>query len=94
VGWEEARSGLVLALDGGGALELASRTASGSPQILSPSGWDVSRLLRIMSAPPNVAPDVPLLLTGLPAGSYTVSLGTAATAVSVREGEQASARLD
>lgn len=92
--WEEARRGLVLALNSGGGLELASRTASGSPRILSPAGWDVSRLLRIMSAPPHVAPDAPLLLSGLPAGSYTVSLNGASTAVSVREGEQARAHLE
>ena len=47
-----------------------------------------------MSTPPHVAPDAPLLLSGLPAGSYTVSLNGAYTAVSVRDGEEARARLD
>lgn len=81
---EDAREGLPVRLSGAFSLRVESeRTAS--PRVVSEKGWDLSWLLRLLGSPPVLSPEQPLLITGLPAGRYTVSEGRASVTVPVTE---------
>jgi hypothetical protein len=73
--WDHTRDGLVSTLerDTGGLL-IRSEQLRGTVTIESAQGWDVSRLLTRLGSRPDVAPERPLQLEGLPEGGYTVSL--------------------
>ncbi|HXU29699.1 MAG TPA: carboxypeptidase-like regulatory domain-containing protein, partial [Thermoanaerobaculia bacterium] len=73
---------------------VTSDTHQGSPRILTPNGWDVSWLLRLLGAPPRLAPDLPLRMSGLVAGRYSISLDGASVTVTVREQHPAEGRLE
>jgi len=47
----------------------------GSPDILSATGWNVSRMFGWAGLRLTVSPDQPLVIRGLPAGPYSISLG-------------------
>jgi hypothetical protein len=93
VSWEQARSGSVLRLDSGGTLVVLSESREGNLDILAPGGWNVSHLLLQLGTPPRVGPDQPLQMAGLPAGVYTLALGSQPVSVEVKGGEESRAEL-
>ncbi len=93
VAGKQAREGITLTLSGHGGLSVESEQRQGSPRILSPNGWDLSWLLRLLGSPVFLSPDQPLRLEGLPPGSYTVALDDVSLVVAVRAGELVDARL-
>ncbi|MCL4837245.1 MAG: carboxypeptidase regulatory-like domain-containing protein [Thermoanaerobaculia bacterium] len=92
VPWREARAGISAVL---GSARLLVRVAEGGgvPRLLAPGGWDLGLLALQLGAPLRLAPDAPLLLAGLPAGSYRIELGGAAAAVDLAEGDVAEIEL-
>ncbi len=85
-GLEEARQGLTLQLAGTGGLVVRSARGEGAARVLSPNGWDLSWMMRLLGGATEVTPAKPLRLEGLPAGDYTVTLGPSAATVSVTAG--------
>ncbi len=93
--WEDAGEGIVLALAGAaGSLRAVSEDAQGPLRIVSQDGWDLSWLLTRLGGRPELTPELPWRLDGLPAGTYTVTLGEASRSVRVQEGETAEARFE
>ena len=92
-GWERAAEGLTLAVAPSGSLAIESSRA-GVPRVLSEQGWDVSWLLTRVGARPEVAPGLPLVLDGLPAGRYTIALDGVERRVAVPAGGRVAVELD
>lgn len=90
---EEALQGLTVQASGGGALLLETEERQGVPSIVTQDGWDLSWLLRQLGAPPFVSAEKPFEMTGLPRGTYSVSLAGASLALQVGTGEPAHGRL-
>lgn len=78
-----AEAGLRVEVAGAESFVVTSETHRGSPRILTSNGWDVSWLLRLLGAPPMLAPDRPLQMSGLVAGRYSVSLDGASITLDV-----------
>lgn len=94
-GWEEAAEGLTLRLSGAaGTLRAVSESARGALRIVAQDGWDLSWLLTRLGGRPELSPDLPWRLDGLPAGTYTVTLGEASRTVRVQDGEAAEASFE
>lgn len=77
-----------------GALRIRSRTISGAPVLLSPRApgdlaWMFARIGVFLA----VAPESPLVISGLPAGTYEVRVGLERAAASVTAGSTATADL-
>ncbi|HVT57502.1 MAG TPA: carboxypeptidase-like regulatory domain-containing protein [Thermoanaerobaculia bacterium] len=96
-GWVPAAQaqdeGLTVQSGPAGSLLLTSAAKSGSPRIVSDSGWDLSQLMRQLGATPLLTPGRPLRLDGLPVGSYNVSLDGASLTVVVTADAPVEARL-
>ncbi len=94
-GGGEAGSAVVrLFLGGGGMLEVVNEGPLEGVRIVAPGGFPVERLLPLVGIPPAVGSGAPLVLTGLPPGSYRA--GSAAgplTEIRVRSGELATVVL-
>ncbi len=84
---EASWAGLQLATEQGGSLRVSTERAAEPVQVGSPGGWDVSWLLTRLGRRPVVEPGRPLLLEGLPPGTYEVSVDSAAHRVVVKSGE-------
>lgn len=96
-GWvtrDTAREGLTLPLAGTGALKVTSARLHGSPGVVTGEGWNLGWLLRLLGAPPDLSPEQPLALAGLPEGQYQVSLESVSVTLAVKEGELAEQSLD
>ncbi len=91
---DNTREGITLEFAGPGGLLVTSEHHQGSPRLVSPNGWDISWLLRLLGGPLFLAPEQPLRLAGLPPGAYTLSLDGVNVTVAVRAGDEVSARLD
>lgn len=91
VSWDEARSGLIAALDGSASIEILGGEHAGIPRILSAGGWDVAALLLSLGMPPALSPGAPLRIDGLPPGPYTVAIDGTGSTVMARAGETAEA---
>jgi hypothetical protein len=87
--WQTGRNVLPLSFEPGGSLTVTSQRKEGPPRILTPGGWDLSWLLTLLGNRPVVAPGRPVVMTGLPAGSYRVSLEQSEEPARVREAEPA-----
>jgi hypothetical protein len=85
-GLEQARQGVKLRLEETGGLVVRSARKEGAARVLSPEGWDLSWMMRLMGGSTEVTPAQPLRLDGLPAGAYTVTLGASAATVRVSPG--------
>jgi hypothetical protein len=83
---EQARQGLTVQFAGTGGLAVRSAGGKGTARVVSPSGWDLSWMMRLLGGSTEVTPAQPLRLDGLPAGAYTVTLGPSTTTVSVASG--------
>jgi hypothetical protein len=83
---DEARQGITVQLGGTGGLVVRSAKSEGTAQVLSPNGWNLSWMMRLLGGSMEVTPEHPLQLDGLPAGAYTVNLGASATTVNVAPG--------
>ncbi|MCB1058371.1 MAG: carboxypeptidase regulatory-like domain-containing protein, partial [Acidobacteria bacterium] len=79
--------GLVLVPGDTGSLQLTSESASSFPMIVSETGWNVTGLLGRVAAPPILQPGTPMVLSGLPEGTYQLQQATSYTTVAVRSGE-------
>ncbi|MCZ7652199.1 MAG: carboxypeptidase-like regulatory domain-containing protein [Thermoanaerobaculia bacterium] len=90
--WRDARAGISAVL-GSARLLVRVEEGGGVPRLLAPGGWDLGLLALQLGAPLRLAPDAPLLLAGLPAGSYRIELGGAAAAVDLAEGDVAEIEL-
>lgn len=90
--WREARAGISAVL-GSARLLVRVEEGGGVPRLLAPGGWDLGLLALQLGAPLRLAPDAPLLLAGLPAGSYRIELGGATAAFDLAEGEVAEIEL-
>lgn len=77
-----------------GAVRVESREAEGVPRILSATGWDLGWLLTRLGQRPFLAPDRPLILSGLPPGHYDLSLTSESRSVVVEGRDELSFRLD
>ncbi len=66
-----------------GILEMRSRTLAGSPSILSSRAGDLTWMMGRVGYHLSVAPDAPVVVRGLPEGTYIVRLGAAEAMVSV-----------
>ena len=93
---DTARLGGVLRLTGQpvGSIVVVSAESPGSPAVTSTEGWDLSWLLTRLGMRPMVGPSSDLRLGGIPEGTYTVTLRSATTVVSVREGREVVAELE
>ncbi len=85
---------LLLAADPTGSLQVESDETTGRVSVISASGWDLTALARRAGIPVTVSPHQPLLLTGLPAGGYTLAVGGPARAIAVEPGELVEIELD
>jgi hypothetical protein len=83
---DQAQQGLILQLGGTGGLMVRSAKGEGAARVLSPSGWDLSWMMRLLGGGTEVTPAQPLRFEGLPAGDYTVILGPSTTTVKVAPG--------
>ncbi|HSS76934.1 MAG TPA: carboxypeptidase-like regulatory domain-containing protein, partial [Thermoanaerobaculia bacterium] len=83
---EQARQGLTVRLGATGNLIVRSASGEGTARVVSPNGWDVSWMMRMLGANLEITPGKPLRLDGLPEGAYTVTLGAVAATVSVAAG--------
>lgn len=93
-GEEESRRGLALQLgQAAGSLRVESETMTGSPKVLTADGWDLSWLLTLLGSRPELDPGRPVLLSGLPPGSYTVSFQSLHRSAEVLDGERATFRF-
>jgi hypothetical protein len=61
---------------------------------VTPQGWDLSPLLTSLGTRPELLPASPVVVTGLPAGTYTVSLDAVTAAASVAAGKSSQIRLE
>ncbi|MEM7349289.1 MAG: carboxypeptidase-like regulatory domain-containing protein [Acidobacteriota bacterium] len=78
-----------------GSLELRA-AADGEPsyvELVSATGWDLSRLLTQVGMRPVLRPGDSLRLTGLPPGPYTLSTASTAMAVAIEDGSERSIDL-
>lgn len=75
-----------------GSLSVRSRTATGT-LVLSAQAGDLSWMLSRVGYPVAVTPGTPLVIQGLPPGSYDVALGPASVTVPVSAGATATADL-
>jgi hypothetical protein len=91
---DQAQQGLTLQLGGTGGLVVRSAKGEGAARVLSPSGWDLSWMMRLLGGGTEISPAQPLRLEGLPAGAYTVTLGPAATTVNVAPGDLATGSIE
>ncbi len=94
VSWEEAKSGLLVALSGSGTLSVRTDRLEGLPAVSQVGGWDVGWLLRLLGAPPHLSSERPLVIGGLPEGRYEVALGSTRITVEVAERGSGEGRLD
>ncbi|OQC41410.1 MAG: hypothetical protein BWX64_00912 [Acidobacteria bacterium ADurb.Bin051] len=95
VPWREARGGLRATLgDARLLVRLEEEGSGGVPRLLAPGGWDLGLLVQLLGTPLRLAPDAPLLLAGLPAGSYRIELGAAAATVDLAAEEIVEITLD
>lgn len=92
VAWDDARSRLTASLGGSGAIEILG-DLTGTPRILSPTGWDVAVLLASLGSQPALSPGIPLRVEGLPPGVYTVAVANSHLTVSARAGEVTEAHI-
>jgi hypothetical protein len=83
---DQARQGMTVQLGGTGGLVVRSAKSEGTAQVLSPNGWNLSWMMRLLGGSMEVTPEHPLQVDGLPAGVYTVNLGASATTVNVAPG--------
>jgi hypothetical protein len=86
IGLEQARQGITLQLGETGNLVVRSAKGGGTVRVVTHSGWDLSWMLRLLGGSTEVTPEQPLRIAGLPAGTYTVTVGPSATTVSVAAG--------
>lgn len=86
IGLEPARQGMTLQHGETGGLEVRSASGNGAVRVVSPGGWEVSWLMRLLGISSETSPEQPLRLEGLPAGAYTVTLGPSAATANVAEG--------
>ncbi len=89
----QARPGLTLEVPESGTLRVASRELAGAVEIASAGGWDVSWLLTRFGARPLVSPELPLIIRGLPEGTYRVRLGSFTAQLALRDGETAEVEI-
>ncbi len=66
----------------------------GPLRIRGPGSWDLSWIMTRAGLRPVLRPGLDLEVAGLPAGTYSVSLGTTSTTVVLSPGEIAEVRLD
>jgi hypothetical protein len=82
---ESVSRGMSVALLPAGTLAVESEGSQG-PLHLEILGWDVAGLLAKLGAGPEVYPETPLLIPGLPAGDYEATLAGETHPVKVRAG--------
>ncbi len=88
--WREAMAEApILALGDTGSLTMVTEERSGVPQIVDASGWDVTMLLSRLGVRPRLSAGLPLVIEGLPVGSYGISLGDQLRITTTRSGEVA-----
>ncbi len=75
-----------------GSIRVTSDKASDGLRLLAPQGMDVLWMLSRLGIPASLAPHVPLLISGLPPGRYTLVSGNGRV-VDVREGDTVDVRL-
>ena len=85
--------GLLVSLGETGEL-LISAEDSISPTITSEGGWDVNSLMRWLGVPIEVDSAQPLLLHGLPPGTYSIALGDRLVTAAVQKRRQSEVELD
>jgi hypothetical protein len=62
--------------------------------LTSPLGWDLSWVERLLGAPLEVAPEQPMIVSGLPPGIYTLTVGSTTASLSVSAGEVRESELE
>ena len=72
--WRRARDGIEVEIPPPGEILIAGEPTQEALSVLRADGWDLGRLLTRLGSPPRISPGVPLLLAGLPAGRYVLSL--------------------
>ncbi len=77
-----------------GALRVRSDETTGRVTVISASGWNLTALARRAGIPVTVSPGQPLLLTGLPAGAYTLRANSPPRAFAVEADGWAQVELD
>jgi len=96
--WTETETalneGLVATLGEAGGLEVKASRARGEVQLISAGGWEVTALLRLLGSPPRVAPEAPLLVSGLPPGRYEILVDGTNRVAFVERGRVETVNLD
>lgn len=87
------RRGLAISMGDTGSLMVSSEALEGTVDIRAPHGWDLRMLLARIGSVPLLTRETPLHLSGLPVGTYEVSLASVTRRASVRRGETASVSL-
>lgn len=90
---EEGSGSYELLLGATGALSVES-AATAAVTIVDGSGWDLSPVLRTLGFALVASPSAPLVVQGLPVGTYAVGAKGMLRRVEVREGELTAVRLD
>ncbi len=85
--------GIMVRMGPSGAL-LVNSKFEGTPQILGPNGWNLTALLQRIGSWPSVKAGVPFSLSGLPPGSYQISLGTSHVQASIGAKQSTSVTLE
>ncbi len=78
------QSSVLLRLDAGGALRIATRKSAGALQLLTSSMMDVVAMMGRLGIPASLSIDAPLVISGLPPGRYTLIAGGEMRVVDVR----------
>ena len=76
-----------------GAMTIRSKTITGEPQILSARAGDLSWMLERLGTFLTLAPDAPLVIHGLPVGTYEVRIGADVATVAITAGSNATVDL-
>ncbi len=91
---EAAPEGLTLKMGEHGSLSLSAKRQAELVRVVSPHGWNVSWLLTRLGLAPEVSPERPLLLDGLPVGTYDVLAGTSRHRVSIEGGDTSEVTIE
>jgi hypothetical protein len=83
----------VIAAGSTGSILVSSEESVGFVNITSQHGWRLSWMLQRLGYQPRVGPQVPMNLSGLPPGSYYVSVDGIPVPVSVSAGKQTEVEL-
>jgi Carboxypeptidase regulatory-like domain len=84
---DAVKSGVSLATGATGTILVRSKAASGALTIASSDGWRVDRLLQWLGTFPSLSAGSDLTVSGVPPGTYTITVGGQQHTASVADGK-------